>query len=132
MKVAAAVCFASALCVCSVAAAQVRRNSTLLEQAIENRLEVVYAGGGPIVTFDFNPDGTFVAVFPDRGAGRGDYVADRRYLCLIFREPPAEKPGENVRCERNSTEGRRLGQSWTVTDSHGDTVTLTVRPRTRP
>lgn len=113
----------------SAASAEPPSDQTLVGLAIGNRLEVVYPGGGPTVTFDFEADRTFTAIFPGGVPGRGDYVADARYVCWIVLEPVEREPGRNVHCEKNSTEGKAIGQSWTVTDSHGDTPTITIRPR---
>lgn len=102
---------------------------TMVGQAIGNTLEVVYPNNGPTVTFNFEADGTFTAVFPGGVAGHGDYVADQRYVCWITKAPADFEPGRNVRCESNSAQGKTLGQSWTITDSYGDKPTITIRPR---
>jgi membrane-bound inhibitor of C-type lysozyme len=103
---------------------------TLTALAVGNTLQVDYANAEdhPRVVFKMKADGTFTSVFPGDVAGSGDFVADTRYVCFIVKTPAeSHEDGANARCEANAAPGRSVGDTWTMTDSMGDEVSLTIK-----
>lgn len=112
--------------------AQTAAPTTLSGLSIGNTMEVDYPGvpGHPHVTFKLKSDGTFTSVFPGGVAGSGDFVADAHHICWITRVPaePVSAGGNNARCEVNTSAGKVLGESWTMTDSMGAEAVITITP----
>lgn len=115
----------------STALAQGTQSPSLSGLAVGNTLQVDYANAEdhPRVIFKMKSDGTFTSVFPGDVAGSGDFVADARYVCFIVKVPaePNEN-GANARCEANAAPGRAVGDTWSMTDSMGDVVNITIKP----
>ncbi|CAN5302689.1 hypothetical protein BH09PSE1_BH09PSE1_04020 [soil metagenome] len=132
MRKLAVATLALALVAPAVAFAQTTAPTTLSGLSVGNTMEVDYPGvpGHPHVTFKLKSDGAFTSVFPGGVEGSGDYVADAHYICWITKVPaePATANGANARCEANTSAGKVLGESWTMTDSMGAEAVITITP----
>lgn len=91
--------------------------------AVGNTIRVDYLGG-EVVTIKMKRDGTADVATPG-GRFRANWLADARHFCVIQIEPRAE-PGRAERCERNLFGNRRVGDSWTQTDSYGQAATVRI------
>ncbi len=89
---------------------------------VGNSIEVRY-GDQMMITY-FAPNGTFKMRTPDGIDAAGDWVADDRHMCWITKVP-AEPPGENLRCEAIIPD-RKVGDTWTQTDTYGMEATVTL------
>lgn len=96
--------------------------------AIGNMLVGDYGAKGK-VTAMFDPNGTVALTFPDGTKRTQDWVANDKYFCMIL-SPNADGKME-YRCERNLIAGKTLNQRWQQVDSEGQTVTISIQPRTR-
>lgn len=90
---------------------------------VGNTIEVRY--GQEMMVNSFAADGTFKMKLPDGSMASGDWVADDRNMCWITKVPAAP-PGDNLRCESMLVADKKVGDTWTQTDSYGQEATVTL------
>lgn len=113
------------LALASPALAQTPRASSM-GLAVGNTTQAVYEGG-ETVTLKLKADGTFTMTVPDGTPRSGDWLADARHVCMIVKQPAPTDDAPRARCEAAFGEDKAFGESWKVTDSYGDPVTITIR-----
>lgn len=113
---------AAALAAANAGSAPAEAQENVAAPLVGNTIEVRY--GTAVMITVLAADGTFKMKLPNGKRTSGDWIADNRYLCWITKEPAAA-PGKNLRCE-TMVHGKRVGDTWTQTDSYGSQATVTL------
>lgn len=93
-----------------------------LAALVGNTIEVRY--GDEVMVTSLAADGTFKMKLPDGTRASGDWVGDDRLMCWITRMPK-DPPGQNIRCEAVIA-GKKIGDTWTQTDTYGQLASVTL------